>query len=124
MYYKAGFLCPETGEKEDLGPFESRDDALCAREYPGYGSADIQPLTDEEAIELIAERCKDMATNTLMDEGLDPDDRENFYPVFYDLIWEYHDQMQPGYSLVPDYMKDKPIPQRTTQDVIGINDVF
>lgn len=119
MLYGIKFSCPETGENSLKGPFDDWDYALCAKEDPGYGSETIVQLNDEEAIKLIVDSISDLVTELLMDEGLNPDDKNLFYPVFYEYMWDYSDQSQPGHYLVPAYMKDKPAPTRTTLDILG-----
>jgi hypothetical protein len=116
--YKLEFACAETGEHSDKGPYYTRDDALCAKDEPGYGSETIKEISDEEALNLIVDQITEKVWEVLNDEGLNPDDKNIFYPVFYAYIWEYHDQMQPGYELIPEYMKDKEIPTRGIENIL------
>lgn len=119
MLYGLKFSCPETGEEALQGPFDDWDDALCAKEYPGYGDETIVQLNDEETVKLIADNISDTITDVLMDEGLDPDDENLFYPIFYEYVWEYYDKKKPGYQLILSYMEDKPQPSKSAKDILG-----
>ena len=118
--YAVKFSCEETGEKMAKGPYNSFDDAICHKNFPGYGSETVCKISDSESLDIIVDAITELTWEKLQDENLDPNDKSVFYPVFHDLIWEYHDQMQPGYDLIPAYMKDKPVPQRDASDVLGI----
>ena len=114
------FYCRETGEFSRRGPYETYQEALDHRKNPGYGIEKIVQLnTDKTIAQMIVDNITDFVWGELVEVNLNPDDESLFYPVFYDHIWEYHDQMQPGYETIPEYMRDKPVPTRSACDVFG-----
>lgn len=118
--YAIVFYCRDTNELSRKGPYETREEAIEKKANPGYGIEKVVQLNTSEAVaKLIAEQITDMVWIDLMEQNLSPDDENLFYPVFYDYIWEYHDQMQPGYETIPDYMRGKPVPTRPASEVFG-----
>ncbi len=107
MMYELEFSCEETGEHDEIGPFDTLDEAVAARyeDYPGYGSEKVKEITDEKAAELIVWHISELTRCILEEEGRDPDDKSMFDELFRKSIREYCDQKRPGYNLIPEYMK-------------------